>query len=341
MVNNTKNSDNKQHFFLKSGIFPDISPCLPLSISLQPPLTSVLPEAPEVQESTMQVPIGVYSILDALMEGTVKAFDAMIQLSYSCFGNWDLGLSHSRSIRNVGKLFSVSHQYVQQASARLGNSGWLKRISGLHKASKFEVTHHLCEQDDMPRDKDGRALKCAMPRGIGGLFERLRAGDIHWKAVLIWILMKIESDWCTGITAPISIAHLRKWTRFGTSDICKYIKQLIDAGMLKKHSRRPHEAQVYQLLPKPPAKRTKRQPEQEWTYRNMRAEGPLRYSFNELWRVNVDTRDYEYREDRKARFCRASEYRVIQEMPKSMKADFEMCIQVHESLLAALGKNQN
>ena len=295
----------------------------------------------ETQEDTMQVPVGVFSILDALMEGTVKAFDAMIDLCYNYFSNWDLGLSHSKSIRDVAKLFSISHQYVQQALSRLTNMKWMKRLSGKHKISKFQLTHHLCEADDVPRDKDGRPLKCAMPRGIGGLFERLMAGDIHWKAVLIWILMKLESDWCTGITAPISIKQLRKWTRFGTSDICKYIKQLIDAGMLQKYSRRPHEAQVYQLFPKPPAERTERQPEQEWTYRNMRAEGPLRYSFNEIWRVNMDTGVYEYREDKKKPFRRASEYKIIQEMPKSMKADFEMCLQIHESLLAALGKNQN
>ena len=334
------NSENRKFSLATelTNIFPDMPACAPLSIPLQPP---ALPQAPEVQESTMQIPIGVFSMLDALIEGTAKAFDAMIHLCYNSFGNWDLGLSHSLSIRNVGKLFNVSPQYVQQALKRLTGGSWLKRISGLHKASKFQVTHHLCEVDDMPYDKDGRPLKCAMPRGVGGLFERLGAGDIHWKAVLIWILMKIESDWCTGITIPISVAQLRKWTRFGTSDICKYLQQLIDAGMLRKHSRRLHEAQVYQLLPKPPDTRTERQPEQEWTYRNMRAEGPLRYSFNELWRVNVDTGDYEYREDKKSRFRRASDYMVIQEMPKSMKADFEMCLQIRANLLVNLSKDQN
>ncbi len=322
----------------ESRIYPDTYDNCPNDEPVEPSRPAIFLET---QKDTMQVPFGTFSLLNALMEGSETAFDTAIYQCYNAFSNWDWGISHSLSIRHVGKLFAVSHQYVQQALSRLSNKKWMKRLSGKHKVSKFELKHHLCEDELVPLDKDGRPSKCAMPRGYGGLFERLMAGDIHWKAVIIWMLMKLESDWCTGITAPISIKQLRKWTRFGTSDICKYIKQLIDAGMLKKHSRRPHEAQVYQLFPKPPAKRTERQPEQEWTYRNMRAEGPLRYSFNEEWRVNVDTGVYEYREDKKKPFRPASDYRIAQEMPKSMKADFEMCLQIHKSLLAALGKNQN
>ena len=36
----------------------------------------------EIQEDTMQVPFQIFSMLDALMEGTEKAFDAAI---YQCY----------------------------------------------------------------------------------------------------------------------------------------------------------------------------------------------------------------------------------------------------------------
>ena len=49
-------------------------------------------------------------------------------------------------------------------------------------------------------DKDDRPLSFAVPRGAGGVFERLFAGDIDWKAALVWLMLKLHSDWTTGIT---------------------------------------------------------------------------------------------------------------------------------------------
>ena len=316
----------------QAHIYPDIS-----EDSVNSSDGSVACETPsifvEVQEDTMQVPIGLFSILSDMMSGSVKSFDAMVDLCYNYFSNWDLGLSHSKSIREVGKLFTVSHQYVQQALKRLMTDGWLKRVSGGHKISKFQMTHHNSEDGYVPLDKDDRPLKCAMPRGHGGIFERLFDGDIHWKAALIWMLLKVNSDWCTGLTNPTSIKMLRQWTRFGTSDICKFIKQLEGAGMLKRLPRRPHEATVYQLYPKPPEKRRKRQPEeQEPPGRPMRAEGNWRYSFNEQWRVNVETLDIHYRPSKNAPFRPASDYERFQLMPQAIRYDFDWICDLHNTV---------
>ena len=292
----------------------------------------------ETQKDTMQVPFQIFSMLDALMEGTEKAFDAAIYQCYNAFSHWDFGKSHSLSIRHVGKLFSVSHQYVQQALSRL-TKHWMKRLSGKHKTSKFELKHHLCEDELVPLDKDGRPAKCAMPRGFGGLFERLLAGDISWKSLLIWMLLKIHSDFTTGITEPVSIAQLRGWTRFGTTTVCDCIKELEWAGMLGKLERRPQEAQSYQLYPKPYPERRERAPEAERTFRGMRIEGDWRYSYNEEWRINVETGDIQYRPKKRGTFRPASDYEKHNKMPKRMREDFEMILRIHSDMVAALNQN--
>ena len=292
----------------------------------------------ETQKDTMQVPFQIFSMLDALMEGTEKAFDAAIYQCYNAFSHWDFGKSHSKSIREVGSLFSVSPQYVQQALSRLTNK-WMKRLSGRFKTSKFELKHHLCEEELVPLDRDGRPAKCAMPRGYGGLFERLLAGDISWKSLLIWMLLKIHSDFTTGITEPVSIAQLCKWTRFGTTTVCDCIKELEWAGMLGKLERRPQEAQSYQLYPKPYPERRERAPEAEQTFRGMRIEGNWRYSFNEEWRIDVETGDIQYRPEKRGTFRPASDYEKYNIMPKRMKEDFEMVLRIHSDMVAALNQS--
>ena len=293
----------------------------------------------EIQKDTMQVPFGSFSMLNALMEGTEKAFDAAIYQCYNAFSHWDWGKSHSLSIRYVGKLFKVTHQYVQQALKRLGGKKWMKRLSGKHKISKFELKHHLCDAESVPLDKDGRPCKCAMPRGFGGLFERLLSGDIGWKSVIIWMILKINSDFTTGITEPIGIKQLCEWTRFGTTTVCDCIKELEAAGMLAKLERRPQEAQSYQLYPKPYAERRKRKPMSERTWRDMRAVGNLRYSYNEEWRVNVKTLDIQYRPDKKKPFRNASDYEKYVKMPKSIRRDFDLAVRFHSDLVAALNQD--
>ena len=296
------------------------------------------PNFVEMQTDTMQVPFGLYSMLNALMDGDEKAFDAVIYQCYNAFSDWDFGKSHSLSIRFVGKMFRVSYQYVQQALSRLSKK-WLKRLSGKHKISKFELKHHLCEEGLVPLDRDGRPAKCAMPRGDGGLFERLKAGDICWKSLLIWMLLKVRSDWTTGITDPVSIAQLCEWTGFGRTTVCSCIKELEWAGMLGKLERRPQEAQAYQLFPKPYSDRRERIPEAHRTWRNMRVMGNWRHSFNEEWRVNVKTADVQHRTDKRKPFRAATHEEEFVKMPKSIRRDFDLVVRFHADLVAGLNRD--
>ena len=321
----------------ETGIYPDIYENCSRYESVEPSRPSIFVET---QTDTMQVPFGTFSMLDALMDGTAKAFEAAIYECYNAFSHWDFGKSHSLSIRYVGKLLSVSHQYVQQTLSGLTDKEWMKRLSGKCKISKFELKHHLCDDESVPLDRDGRPCKCAMPRGYGGLFERLKSGDISWKSLLIWMLLKIHSDFTTGITEPVSIVQLCKWTGFGTTTVCDCIRELESAGMSKKLERRPQEAQTYQLYPKPYAERRKRAPKAERTWRDMRAMGNWRHSFNELWRVNVKTEDIQYRPDKSVPFRAATDQEKYVKMPKRIRMDFDMVLRVHSECLDA-GLRQN
>ncbi len=318
-------------------IYPDIYENSSNDESIEPSRPAIFLET---QKDTMQVPFKEFSMLDALMDGSVKAFDVAIYQCYNAFSHWDWGVSHSLSIRSVGEIFGVVHQYVQQALKRLVKKKWFKRLSGKYKVSKFKLSHHLCVYESIPFDRDGRPSKCAMPRGYGGLFERLMSGDIGWKSLLIWMLLKVHSDFTTGITELVSIAQLCKWTKFGTTTVCDCIKELEAAGMLEKLQRRPQEAQTYQLYPKPYVERKKRKPEQPLTWRNMRAVGSWRHSFNELWRVNVETTDIQYRPEKNEIFRRVSDYEITQAMPKKIRRDFEMAVRAYSELVAA-GLSQN
>ena len=207
-----------------------------------------------------------------------------------------------------------------------GSLGVFKRLSATWKTSKFEITHHLCDSDKIPLDKDGRPLKCAVPRGTGGPFERVQAGDITWKGALIWILLKVvRSDWTTGETEPTTREWIVQWTGFGKKTVCDNIKQLVWAGMLTEAPRRHHEGTVFQLYPKPYLQRKERAPEEFRTWCSMRAEGHWRYSFSEQYRVNVATTDIQFRSDKNKLFRNISDKRRA-EMPKSMREHFEMAI---------------
>ena len=82
-------------------IYPDIYENSSNDASVEPSQLAIFLET---QEDTMQVPFGTFSMLDALMDGSEKAFDAAIYLCHNAFSHWDWGVSHSLSIRFVGNI---------------------------------------------------------------------------------------------------------------------------------------------------------------------------------------------------------------------------------------------
>ena len=86
----------------------------------------------------------------------------------------------------------VSHRYIRKALGRLEN--WLTVLKTGTQGIIYQMRHHNCGEDDVPRDAYGKPLKFAVPYGEGGPIERMNAGDISWKAALIWIVLKFHSD---------------------------------------------------------------------------------------------------------------------------------------------------
>ena len=209
----------------------------------------------EYQETTMQVPFGVHSILSELCAGRMKPIEAIVFLQMNHHSTWANGKTYWISGRGLAKAIGVSHRYIREALGRL--ESWLTVLKTGTQGVIYQLSHHNCSADDVPRDKYGKPLKFAVPYGKGGPIERMQAGDISWKAALIWIVLKFHSDWQSGenngITTPMSMKMLAKLTGFGKQTVCDEIKALSKAGMLNRLSK-SWERSVFQLYPKPKPK---------------------------------------------------------------------------------------
>lgn len=252
----------------------------------------------KTQTTTLQVPSGPGSIISSLGLRQVKPLAAMTALTLNYRSNWDEGRTWWTSDRKLADLMGVSHRYTRDALKEL--AGWVTRIKRGVKGSIYQLTHHLREPQDVPTDKHGNPLKFAIPRGENGPFEKMFAGEISWKACLVWILLKVHSDFKTGKTHPITMNSLALWSRFGKDTVCDAISELEKAGLLERLSK-PHEKSVFQLYPKPPEKSPVHRPQkqkrkQRKTFMDMRTDEKHCYSFNEKYRCNLDTGHIEVRE---------------------------------------------
>lgn len=299
--------------------------------------------AVEKCESTHQVPCGEFSALNALRSGHLRSVEAFTALLLNYRSNWVSGQTWRSSVRELSTLTGISIRYLRETLSCLLSDEWVSYLSkGINTGSRYQLRHHNCARDEVPTDKNGRPFKFAVPRGSGGIFERLFAGDICWKSVLIWIMLKFHSDWQTGKTYSINIKTLSKWCRMSPQTVCDCLKELARAGLLERLTAK-HEPGVYQLYPKPngkpkPVYRPKREKSTDTKERAMRAEGDWRLSFNELWRVNVATGEIQSRSSRRAGLWhRCNDYTIHQEMPKAIKVAFDECLAVASDLRRSLG----
>ena len=251
-----------------------------------------------VQTTTLQVPLGPGSIISGLGLRQVKPMAAMAALTLNYRSNWDEGRTWWTSDRKLADLMGMSHWYTRDALKELLGS-WITRVKQGAKGSIYQLTHHLREPQSIPTDKHGNPLKFAVPRGKNGPFEKMFAGEISWKACLVWILLKTHSDFKTGKTHPITMKSLAFWCRFGKDTVCEAIKELEKAGLLERLSEK-HKISVFQLYPKPPEKRAVHRPKkkrkQKKTFMDMRTDEEHCYSFNEKYRCNLYTGHIEVRE---------------------------------------------
>ena len=292
-------------------------------------------------ESTHQVPCGEFSPLSELRLGKLSGVEAIILATLNYRSNWASGKTWRSSLRELAKLIGISVRYLRQKIAELIENGWLSYICvGINTGSRYQLKHHNCKSDDVPTDKYGRPLKFAVPQGKGGPFERMFAGDISWKACLIWLVLKKHSDYKTGVTLSISINTLRQWVGMSPQTVINCLKELKKAGLLKRTSK-PHEAGVYELYPKPdgkpkPVYRPKREKigDQDHSSRSMRVEGEWRFSFNDLWRLSVETGEIQFRKSRTHGVWKPLTLGVA--IPKPIKEAFDFVIDFHREINMAL-----
>ena len=304
----------------------------------------------EYEETTLQVPFGEFSVLEELKAGNVKPIEAIVTLTLGYRSHWTTGLTWRTSTRQLANIIGISHRYIRDTLAKA--TDWIARRTapGANTAGTWQVTRHLCGDDEVPTDRDGLPCMFAVPRGEGGPFERMFSGGISWKCCLVWLLLKLHSDWeaKNGITNPMNMDTLCKWTGFSKTTLIATIKALADAGMLERLSER-WERSVFQLYPKPRTepraerrrkKRAQKKADKNAT-REMRADGNYRFSFNEKYRVDVTTGEIDVREGYgRGLWKRASDYHIAQVMYPSIREAFQQTVEAHQSLQAIFGETK-
>ena len=208
----------------------------------------------EYQEKSMQVPCGFGSILSQLRDGSICAFEALVYLDLNRMSTWSNGMTRWISASKLARVYDMSLRWVREVLyVRLEK--WAKRFKIGRRGSRYQLVHHDCPSDEVPTDRLGDPKKFAVALGEGGPFDRLYKGDISWRACLIWIVLFYDSEWdpkknnC-GETIPMSLDTLSKKVRIRKQTVSEAIKELTQAGMLKRLTPR-WEAGVYQLYPKP------------------------------------------------------------------------------------------
>ena len=215
----------------------------------------------EFEADTMQVPRGQYSVLSELAKGHLTNAEAMIYLCLNHGSTWNSGLTWNLSVRYLSDLLGpgMSKSYVHKTAASLKEKGWIEAIDQDNPSgNRYRLRHHLCDEEDVPVNRDGKPLKFAVPRGTGGPLERCFDGDISWKAALVWIVLKLRSNWkahedTAGQTESAKLLELSKRCRVKNAGFQKLITELTETGMLVRLTPKSQPA-IFQLYPKPRAR---------------------------------------------------------------------------------------
>ena len=204
----------------------------------------------------MPVPRGQFTILSELAAGNVTSAEAMIYLFLNHGSTWISGESWCFSTPYLSKLGGMSRRYVRDVLGSLTEKGWIETLSTSNPSGhRYQLKHYLCEQGKVPIDFNGKPLSFAVPRGAGAPIERCMAGDIPWKAALVWIVLKQHSEWRagrsdTGHTKPLKLQTLAKNCRMSLKSLQDMLEILEAQGMLQRITPKSKPA-VFQLYPKP------------------------------------------------------------------------------------------
>ena len=215
------------------------------------------PATPEFAESTMQLPIGVGSGIDALLHKELTTAEYAVLAFHTCYSNWDSGITYWTSSRRAAKAIGVSKTYVIECQKRLMQLGHLEIVKMGIRGRRYKINPHISVAGaELPTDANGKPLKMAVPFGIGSIFERLKARDIHWKDMVVWLVLRRSSDWVTGVTAATGLSFLAKQCRMALRTLSACLERLTEAGLLKRINL-SNVRSVFQLFPKLPKPKPK------------------------------------------------------------------------------------
>ena len=117
--------------------------------------------------------------------------------------------------------------------------------------------------------------------------------------------------------------------------VCDAVKRLQRAGMLELLSE-IWECSVFQLYPKPyknrAARRHAEREAEKAEQREMRVDGEWRYSFNELYRLNVATADIQTRAVKNRGRWQSVKDRDRHRIPKAIRRDFDLALEATRAI---------
>ena len=294
----------------------------------------------EFQADTMQVPCGQHSILWALGEKEVTAAEAIVYLALNHGSSWNSGMTWCMPGRYLARLLGarMSVRYTRSALDSLKEQGWILSIPMSGNRRRYRLVHHLCDKEDVPVDRDGKPLKFAVPRGDGGPFERLYAGDISWKACFVWIVHKLNSDWRTGETYPHITGEFAKSCRLGQDTVRKMRRELEKADMLHRLSKR-RDKSVFQLYPRSPYPNSvarEDKPRSPIADDGVTSDGKFWYSSKGKYRCCRETLKIEFRVNRSGEKWKPVPDQARQKIPPAVTIEFECHISAKQEVEQAI-----
>lgn len=302
------------------------------------------------------VPRGPFSILHALEHKKVTSAEAIVYLTLNHGSTWVSGetwcFSSPYTARILGK--GMSRSYAQKILASLESKDWIEKLAPNPAGNRYKIRHHNCEPAMVPYNADGKRLTFNVPRGAGGPIERCIAGEISWKAALVWIVLKLRSNWkagedTSGQTEQETLLALSRRCRVRLQGFQDLIGVLEQAGMVQRLTPKS-QAAIFQLYPKPFARpesvpRPTKRRQRSWKIESIGAydvktDGKYWYSMNFQWRCDRETEEIQIRISG-SEWRRASEYESNQRMPRAIRETFDQALELDRIRRAAPGVNDD
>ena len=236
------------------------------------------------------VPRGPFSILYALEHKKVTSAEAIVYLTLNHGSTYVSGETWCFSSPYLSEILGkgMSRRYVRKILASLESDGWIKTLAPNPAGNRYKIRSHNCEPAMIPYNKDGKPLNFFLPRGPGGPIERCIAGEISWKAALVWIVLKLHSNWkvgeeTSGQTQQETLLALSRRCRMRLQGFQNLIQELEHAGMLQRLTPKSQSA-IFQLYPKPFPRPQPRQRPRKPTKRSWKVETIGEYDTRDRWK---------------------------------------------------------